>query len=257
MIKVATNNLFANAISTASSTASGFSAGNVTDLPIKKRWRSTSPSGQWLKFDLGSATAINAFLLSFHNLTVSGTYRLFGHTSDLGSNAATWLASATFNTNNTMNRDQDVLSLFMESSQNLRWWFLEINDPSNSEGYVEAGFVFAGLTNSPDENFNENLQVSWIDTSTVQHSDGQARFTVQKERFKVFDITFTDVDSANQDVIEAWWTATYKTVPFLAALDTDNHAADWSRIVHFDTDLSWGFGANERATAAFSLKELR
>lgn len=256
-IKVTTTNAFASATVTASSTGSGFDRDNVKTYPIKRRWRSNSPVDQWLKFDLGSATAISSFSLSFHNLTSSATIKLYGHSSDLGNAATNWDGSASFDSNNTLSRDDEVAVLHISSDQSYRWWFLELDDPTNSDGYIEIGTVFGGDFESPDENFNENFSLNWLDSSRTLDSEGQSRFTVEKERFKVFEITFADMDSANQDTIEGWWKAVYKTAPFLVALDTDSHPAEWTRLVHWDNDLSWVYGPNERATTTLVLKEVR
>lgn len=258
MIKVTTTSKFADSTVTASSTESGFSVSNVLSLPVQKRWRSTSASNQWLKFDLGSAMDISSFAGIFHNLTSSATIKLYGHSSDLGSSAATWAGSATFNSSNTLSRDFAVIALHIASAQNLRWWFLELDDPTNTNGFIEIGQIFGGAFEEPDENFNENFEPAWIDTSRVLDTEAQSRYTVEKARYKNFNFSLTDFDAANISLVESWWQAVYKTCPFLVAFDTDLHPADWTRLVHWDQDeLKWIYGPYERASTNLNWKELR
>lgn len=257
MIKVLTTDLFASATLAASSTASGFSSANVQAMPISKSWRSSSITSQYLKFDLGSAKEIDLFSIHKNNLTSNATVKLYGHSSDLGNDVADWISTATFNTGNALTFDEIVGTLFLSSAQTLRYWFLELSDASNTDGYLEIGRVFAGKASSTDENFNENFSVEWLDNSRIYESEGGSKYSVQKVRPKIFDITFSDIDSDNVDVIEGWWMTCFKTDPLFIALDSTGEPLSFSRLCQIENDLSWFYGPNNRATTTLRLKELK
>jgi hypothetical protein len=257
LIRVVTTDVFENATTTASTTESGFAASNVNELPLKRLWRSTDDDDEWLKFDLGSAQAVDTFTIHDNNISSSATVRLFGHSTDLGSNPADWLASADFNTGNTLTFDNIVGALYLTTAETHRWWLLEIDDPTNPDTYVEVGRVFGGLSTSPDENFNENFSVTWMDNSRNFESEGGSKYSVEKVRPKVFEISFNDIDAANVDVVEAWWTSVYTVCPLVIALDKDDEPLNWTRIGTLQNDLEWLYGPNERATTTLIFKELK
>lgn len=256
MIKILDTDVFKDATATAATTETNFSVANVQLMPLGKIWRSTADTAQWLKFDLGSAQAVDLFTFHRNNLTTGATVKLFGHTTDLGNSAAAW-AGADFSTSNTLTFDEIVAVLFLASTETLQWWFLELEDAANPDTFIEIGRVFGGLSTVPDENFNENFDILWDDNSRVFESEGGSKYSVEKIRPKTFDITFSDIDKANVDIIEAWWENVFMVDPIVVALDNLEEPLSWTRIMQIENPLEWVYGPNNRATTTLRFKELK
>lgn len=254
MIKLLYTNKMDSATVTAKSEASAnYPATNVQDRYLKKLWRSTGVTAEWLKFDLGSSSQLTLFTFFYNNLTSGATVKLYGHASNLGDTEAAW-AGASYSTTIT-NFDQRACVLSL--SETYRWWLLTITDSSNADGYVQIGRVFAGVSLSPVENFNENFSETFIDPSDIYWSVGQHQYSVQRERFKQIDFTFVDIDQTDQQTLRDFYASVYKTEPFVLALDTDSEPVDLTRYGVLTSDLNFQWSANNRASSNFSFRELR
>ena len=81
-LKFVLTDVLDSATVTASSTTSGLPAQNVQDPLVRKVYRSTASTNEWLKFDVGAATTINCLMIANHNLTLGSTVKFQGHASD-------------------------------------------------------------------------------------------------------------------------------------------------------------------------------
>lgn len=257
MIRVVLTDSFESSTATARTTASGFSASNVLDGKPKNVWRSVNTSSQWLKFDLGSSIEINSFNLFNNNLSSGASVKLYGHASDLGTDLSTWQSSASFKTNNSLTFNSNLGSLFLSSSQTYRWWLLELHDPSNTNGFIDIGKVYGGLSSSPTDNFNENFSTSLIDTSRSFRVEGAHKYSVEKQKIKEFRISFNDVSDADRQTIRGWFESKGKTRPFVVALDPDNNALEFTAYATFEDDPQYVGQPNERYTIGLNMLEVK
>jgi len=257
MIKFIFSDLFERATATAKTTASGFSASNVQDAKPRNVWRSQNVADQWLKFDLGSATAIDSFVIVNNNLSSSASVKLYGHASDLGNNLSDWQSSALFKTNNTLTFDDVVGGLFLSSSETYQWWLLELDDASNSEGFLEVGKVFGGISKSPNNNFNENFTQRDIDVSRSFRVEGMHKYSVSKPIIRGFDITFNDVPTSDKNNFLNWFAEVGKTQPFIVSLDSSNDLVETTRYVTNESDLDIIGQPNTRFTLGMNLLEVK
>lgn len=233
--------------------ATNYPASNVQTRLLKQTWRTTGLSNQWIKFDLGSAKSITMFSFFYNNLTSGATVTLYGHASNMGNLESDWSA-ATYKSTIT-SFDTRVGVNFPNNS--LRWWLIGISDATNPSGYIELGRCYAGAYVSPDENFNEDFQETFFDPSLQTWSVGQHCYSIQRERAKEWNFTFTDISSANQTVLRNLWASVYKTEPFVIALDPSDNPVEFTRYGVLTSDLNFNFSANGRANATMTFKELR
>lgn len=255
MIKLIYTNVFDTSTVTALNTAgSTYTQDNLKDRFLKKKWRSTGLSNQWVKFDLGSSKLVDIFTFFSNNFTTAATVKLYGHATDLGNTESAW-STATYQSGSITNFDQNAA--YVSPNVTLRWWLLAITDAGNSSGYVELGRVFGGQALSPTQNFNENLTEQHIDPSEQYWTIGGHAYSVQRERYKVFGIEFMDMNRTNQQFLRDFWNAVHKTEPFVVALDPTNEPVNQTRYCMLLSDLEFAWGPNDRVNASMSMRELR
>lgn len=253
MIKFLYDNLFDSATLTKLNETTGYEAVNVQDRFLKKTYRSTGLTEQWLKFDMGSSKTVTLFTAFNNNFTTSAAFKLFGHATDLGNIVGGW-SGASFQRQFTT-WDETVITMTLNETH--RWWLFTVSDPTNPAGFIEVGRVFGGASVSPDENFSETLSEEILDPSEQLWSVGQHAYSVQRERYTNFNFSFLDIDSGNQEVLRTLWESVYKTEPFVISFDDTDHPLDWTRYGLFTSDMAFSYTANGRANSYLSFRELR
>lgn len=257
MIQFLYANLFDSGTATASSvsaTYTGNIATNVQNTFLKQTWRSSTLANEWLKFDLGSAKQITLLTSFYNNLTTSATVKIYAHTSDLGNTEASW-ATAGYQSGVITNFDNRCI--YAALNQSFRWWLISFSDSTNSNGYIEIGRVYAGISVSPDENFNEAFTENLMDGSEILRTQGGSIYSVVRERYKTFNFEFRDISTANQTVLKNLWNTVYKTEPFVIAMDGTLDPVGLTRYGQFAADIAFQYQPNARANVAFQFMELR
>lgn len=253
MIRFLYENIFASATLTSSTETSGYADDNVLDNFPSQKWRSTDRDDQWLKFNLGSAQEVTMFTAIRNNLTSTAVLKLYGHATNLGDNAAAW-AGATYS--GTLSFDQNVGIVFPNNT--LQWWFLEIDDPSNADNFVEVGLIYGGAYQSPSENFNEDFMEKTCDSSLQNWSEGGHGFSVEKPTWKEFQIQFADIDSDNRTVLKTMWDAVGRREPLVIALDPDLYPVEFTRFGKFMNEaLEFQGMAYDRFSTSLYFREVR
>lgn len=253
MLKFLYTNKFdtATIVTTSSATAALLST-NVQNPFIKKVWRTTGISQQFLVFDMASASQVTMFTFFKNNFTTSAVITLRAHASNL-STWAGW-ASSTFSQTIT---NWDQVSGYASLNQTFRYWFLGIDDPTNTNGFLELGRVFGGVSVSPSYNINENFTEGIIDTSLVSDSEGNHPYSVEREKVKTFDFQFLDLSTGDQVLLRSYFDAVGKTEPHVIAIDPEENPVAFTRYGLITSDWSMGFVENNKAGVAFSFKEIR
>lgn len=110
---------------TASSSAAGYPAINVTDPATWSSWRKVG-NGGWLQFDFGQVRTVNSLGISAHNMATSGT----SFTLQYSSNATTWNTVTTY----APVTDDDIYIIFPNVVE--RYWRLLFTGPAANLGVV-------------------------------------------------------------------------------------------------------------------------
>jgi len=147
---------------TGSSEAAGYPDGNVAEIHLSKKWRTTGDTAENIVIDLEAAVSIDAAAIVAHNLTSGATAKVQANSSDLWISppvdvTLTWRAGIIFHT--------------WPSGQNYRYWRFTFADASNPDTYIEIGKLL--LSNgyyTLDELPNEQFTYTIEDESTVQFS---------------------------------------------------------------------------------------
>lgn len=180
---------------------------NLKDRRLSKLARSTNDDAASTKFDLdfGQTRAIGVLALIAHNMSASATIRIYG---DDAADFATpiydsgvrdvwaagiiplelleweddnfWLGTVS----------QEAVAGFkapyvfvLPSSQNLRYWRVEITDTANPSGYVQVGRVYIGSSWQPTIDRAYGASLGYEDTSAIEASlAGEEFFDVRRRR---------------------------------------------------------------------------
>ncbi len=130
----------ASDLAVTASSESALVALNASELPVSKVWRAVTDAAEWIEFDLGSARSINFAAIVNTNVTAtSATFRIRGGTTTAPSDFTQNLPAG------QIVRTGSSWASF-SSAQNYRYWRLEIDDPSNPDGYVQTGYVVLGTS---------------------------------------------------------------------------------------------------------------
>ena len=145
---------FDGATITSSSEVSGLVDDNAVDDFVAKKWRTTADTGQWIKFNLGSAKKITMAAIFGHNLTSGATVMLQANATD------SWGAPSY---SQAMTWNEKAIVKFLDETY--QWWRITFEDGSNPDEYIEIGRICAGEYVEPDVNVNEEVQKKLIDPS--------------------------------------------------------------------------------------------
>ena len=175
---------------------------NLQSTIIGKVARSSSPLNSATKFDmdLGAARAIRIVGLAGHNLSLAANYRIRGATdagfasvvSDSG-----WLAAwpSGFDPE-AVAEFSWTLSYSLSVSVSARYWRIEIDDTTNSAGYVEIGRAFIGDAWQPTTNMSVGASIGWEETTAIQTALSGAEYFSHVPVFRVARFSTTNMPEA-------------------------------------------------------------
>ena len=169
--------------------------GNLQSTIIGKVARSSSPLNSSTKFDmdLGAARAIRGVGIVGHNLSLSANYRIRG-ASDAGFSSVLsdsgWLAAwpGGFDPE-AVNDFSWTLPYSLSAPVSARYWRVEIDDTTNSDGFVQIGRVFIGEAWQPITNMSVGASIAWEDGTGVQTALSGAEYFSPVPVFRVARFT--------------------------------------------------------------------
>lgn len=176
-------------------------------------------TSEWIRWDLGTATNIQAFAIigpraSGLGISSQAVVTLQGNTTDTWT-APQYTEQLTYNEFCMAKLNADGIE-----SGGLRYWRLQIVDYTNPLGYVEIASAFLGELLEPEEGcVNFPLRFKYIDFSRVDQSEwGNKSADVKQETMEV-SLEWQYVDKASKEEMEEM-VGIYKTAyPFWVALD--------------------------------------
>jgi len=191
---------------------------NMQHRRLSKVARSTSAASANTKFDvdLGAAYYIYGVALIGHNISLSGTVRIYADDNSgfsspdynpgaeaaipdiYPSNMPQWEVPASRD-GSLQQAEYDAGYVpdyihICSSPQTERYWRIEIVDTGNADGYIEIGrlVIFSGY--QPTINFKEGAQLGWHTTSTRTESDGGAIHHDERPRRRIFNFTIPEIE---------------------------------------------------------------
>jgi len=197
----------------ASSEGSDLPAVNVKH-PFRSRvWRTgTSVANEWIKFDLGSAMAVQAVILLDHTLTESDSLiRLQGNATDA------WDAPAV---EESLVYNPSVLKHYLSSAQTYRYWRVTFAKSASGETR-DIGRIYLGsyveLARGPAQ--PGGLKITPIDLSETNRALGGETYSEIKSMYDVIEIGFPLVPDMQMEQLKALAAVCGKHTPFFIDID--------------------------------------
>jgi hypothetical protein len=232
---------------------------NLYDNKRYKKWRSTSDSAQWIKWDLGIPSNPKAFAaISDRNtplkISPSATITLQGNSTDLWT-APEYEATIPF-------RDY-VLAIENEDGLHtspLRYWRLYIDDPSNPYGYIELGEVFLGdyvvLTRGCAV---YPFQSTLTDDSVVFISEGGQKYAHRRALGQSLSVNWGGLVKGDLEELESIFNYFGFHTPFFMSFDSigafSTQKETWVRFVRFNSAPQFTLESFNRFSMSWELGE--
>lgn len=183
---------------------------NLQNRQVQKVARSTNATNASTQFiiDLGQARNIGVLALVVHNISVSGKVRITA--SDSAGFTTTYYNSGWVSvwpagmipqslleweddnfwlgtlSNNARSGYQSPYIHLLPTSQNMRYWKVEVDDTTNSDGYVQIGRLFMASTWVPTVNYSFGAGLGYTDPTPVDVSLSGAEYFDVRSRYRTF-----------------------------------------------------------------------
>jgi len=176
---------------------------NLQDRQIVKIWRNSQTTAQ-IDMDFGQGRIVDFVALIKHTISQTGKirYRL-SNVSDFSSTEYdsglidAWPIVEEFGTlpwgvfswggylNITIAAEYTISSFnVLTSPVQARYLRIDISDPDNTDGYLQAGRLIAGPAYKPSINYANGVQFEFVDESRITKSRGGQTFVDEVERFR-------------------------------------------------------------------------
>ena len=176
---------------------------NLQDRQIVKIWRNSQTTAQ-IDMDFGQGRIVDFVALIKHTISQTGKirYRL-SNVSDFSSTEYdstlidAWPIVEEFGTlpwgvfswggylNITIAAQYTISSFNVSTSPvQARYLRIDISDPDNTDGYLQAGRLIAGPAYKPSINYANGVQFEFVDESRITKSRGGQTFVDEVERFR-------------------------------------------------------------------------
>lgn len=247
MIQFAYQNKADAAAVTASSELVTLPASNIKHIWKSRVWRATGDASEWIRFDMGAATAVRAFALVGHNFTSAAAVHVQANATDV------WTAPSL---DVTVAWHEKVFVHLWNADQSYRYWRVTISDAANPDGYVEAGRIYLGPTASPERNYRSWGREDFDNTAITPSYDGAESFE-SKTAYTTLSFEFERVLPAPFDALAG--AVGMKTYFFVIA-DYDNAVLtdgrhDLTRYVRFDAMPRYSYSHMTRQDITIDLIE--
>lgn len=167
-------------------------------------WRSTGLSAEWIIANLGSAKAVQGFVLENMNLTAGATVELGGHASDptaIGAGATTYHLHITVTAAMVLAKR---IIVKLAAAQTYQWWRLLLTDAGNGAGYLAAARAYLGPVFEPAGWGHGGPWTRVRESgSQVSYSQGGQASAVIGPKYWVYDLPISILGQSDADAYAA------------------------------------------------------
>ncbi len=161
---------------------------------IGKPFRSLAIAGLTIEVNFGSAQGVQQFALRKHNISLAGvTITLSGATNAAFSPTAVSVG---------ITPAADILLFDWGGTvQNFQYWKLEIEDPSNTDAFIELGYVFLGEFDEFDLP-NGTVATSKVDPAVNRSNFDGSFVSFSKTKFRRIDFKISPTQQVDRRRLE-------------------------------------------------------
>jgi len=173
---------------TALTETAGYAVTNVQEQRLSQIYKSTSASAQTITIDLGSAKSINTIALMNHNFTTSASVIMSMNSSD------SWPGA----TSQTITYNSGMMLKFF-TAETYQFLQFQIDDPTNTDGFISIGRLWAGEYISIDPSSLIDFTVSKRRSDNVAHGRYRQKFASEGIGWREFKLDFPP---SNETMVE-------------------------------------------------------
>lgn len=161
---------------------------------IGKPFRSLAIAGLTIDMNFGSAQGVQQFALRKHNISLAGvTITLSGATNAAFSPTAVSVG---------ITPAADILLFDWGGTvQNYQYWRLEVEDPGNTDAFIELGYMFLGEFDEFDFP-NQNTATSKVDPATKRTNYDGSFVVFTKAKFRRIDFAISPTQQVDRRKLE-------------------------------------------------------
>ena len=211
---------------------------NIANNRIGKKWRTSSDTTEWIKWDMGSSTPVDVVGVFATNLQAASA----GASITFEGNATDSWGSPSIDESITIptNADGAVLPRmvkFLSPQANVRYYRITVDDPSNPATYIEIGRAMFGAYYETTRDISDGWRVEVLDPSTGDEKPGQVPVRTQKNRFRRISCSFEIVGQTEADKWHAIFDHIGNSRPALISWNPAGRASEDSAYVYLKTPL--------------------
>jgi hypothetical protein len=230
---------------TASGTATGFPVTNVQEQRLSVRWRSVTATAQSVVIDFGTAVTIDTAAILGHNIS-SGASTISVLTASDGS---------TWSTIGTLVHNADAMLVFASATN--RYFKFSIDDPLNTDGYVEAGRLWLGsyVTISPSSLLDFRVVKRRSDMVTI--GKNRQKYAVPGEGWRRFEMSFPATGGSMLTAIQTMYdtVGNHSSVIFSNFDDLTTYDLVYPVYASIEGDLSFTHDKRQKYSYSIVLEE--
>ena len=212
------NYVFDSSVDLIASTAdSEFPVTNLKRFQRAKVWRTTSVSAQSVVIDLMTAESIDTFVMVFDPLN-SPTFST-GTIVRLQASATNVWTSPVFNQLASLDEANGIISLFLTTSQEYRYWRIYIDDPTSTLTYFEVSKIFLGLTTAISQSPSIGFMVKETDQSKIIGNEYGHEYADNYPGRRQMGFDYKAITDADRALFSEIYKRLGRTKPLLVALD--------------------------------------
>lgn len=197
----------------------------------------TGPISAWhteegVVIDLQSAEEIDTIAILFDSrigIKLSDAAQVYVQASATNS----W-ASPGFEQEVFIDNTWDVITLFLSTPEEYRFWRIKVVDPQNAYGYIELGTIVLGLDIDLGRCADNGFSINWDDLSKSQITDYGNVYVDVYPTLKELTFNFNILTEDQQIALESSYRRVGAREPIFIALDTSETL--------FDKDHFWIYG---------------
>ena len=153
-----------------------------------------------LTIDLATVENINSFYIFFDS--IEGINLTEGALIKLQANAAPFWSSPAVDEVLTVDNTYSVITKFFTTSENYRYWRVEIIDPGNSDLYVELGTVVIGQSATMSRVPNNGFKYSLTDNSKVSSNSYGNQYVDVRPQVAMLDFKYNIMEYSDAQTLE-------------------------------------------------------
>lgn len=218
----------------------------LNDTRLTRYGRTLGVDDEWLLFTYSTATDLDYIHISNHNITSGATVKLQGNATD------SW-GSPTVDQTLNYNSTYDYWYYNFSSTQSYQYWRLYIDDPTNTDGYIQIAYIYMG-EELVMPGMTSTQSIPYISNASVNKSLSGHTYGDRRVRLKGGGITFPIIEDTEKKDIETFFDYTDIIIPFLLMFWEDDLDIEPPLYCTLTTSLQWAKNPGNGLTWALSLE---